>query len=89
MVSSRMSELGSSEKVRALMHDINGALWVAISILDLTLAEGDAEGCDPKGVLDALKSCLEISALIGQLQRSLADLALVDSDLCSGGTEPN
>ena len=84
-----MSASCSSQRVRALMHDINGALWVAISTLDLTLGESGAEGCDPKNVQDALNSCLEIAALIGQLQHSLADLASVEADLHSGGTEWN
>ncbi|HEX7115862.1 MAG TPA: hypothetical protein VF193_12085 [Steroidobacter sp.] len=84
-----MSEAVSAQKVRALMHDINGALWVAIGTLDLTLGESGAEGCDPKCVQEALNSCLEVAALIGQLQQCLADLARVEAGLRSSDIERN
>lgn len=71
----RQDELSTTgveaEKVSELMHDINGALWVAISSLDLTLADAGVGGCNPKSVQEALDYCLEIAAKIGQLQYCL------------------
>lgn len=61
-----------AERVSQLMHDINGALWVAISILDLTLANADTAGCKHESVKEALESCLEIVSMMHQLKDSVS-----------------
>jgi len=66
-------------QIRALLHDIRGALWIAIGSLDVALGESDGGDCSRDSVQDALESCLEIVTLMDRLQLGLMRTARLDA----------
>jgi len=65
----------SLEHIQALLHDIRGAIWIAVGTLDVTLAEDNGRGCDRKCVQEALDSCLQAVALMDDLQRCFVQIS--------------
>jgi len=59
------------ELIQNLAHDINDALGIAISNLDLVI-EGDSGGGDRDSLQEALDGCLEIATLFKQLLRQIS-----------------